>query len=114
LTGYLNRPEGRDSAAWQPEVRDITSPELMTLLEKRGANLVGLFKLNTWKVTKIVPYKGKADVGASGPSRQVLAYTATVTDGKQSMDKPFILTAYAGKDGRFLVSIVEQPYTSEG
>lgn len=114
LLGYLTRPDGRHDGRWKSAIADLTSPELMALLADKGPDFVGLFKLTTWQVAGIVPYKGNADVGASGPSRQVLAFTATVTDGRLTFDKPFILTAYAGADGRFVVSTVEQPYTSEG
>lgn len=111
LTGYLNR-SSRDDGRWADAIRDITDPDLLAQLQTSGADAVGLFRLSSWRVTAVTPYDGR-DQPVDTPSRQVLAYTAAVTDGDTTEQKPFLLYCYRSADQRWLVSMIEQPYTSE-
>jgi hypothetical protein len=111
LTGYLNR-SSRDDARWVDAIRDITDPDLLSQLQSSGPDAVGLFGLNSWRVTAITPYSD-SDQPVDTPSRQVLAYNAAVTDGRATEQKPFLLYCYRSDDERWTVSLVEQPYTSE-
>lgn len=111
LAGYLDR-SSRDDDSWSAAIADITDPQLLTALEAEGPDAVGLFKFQSWRVTQVRPSAGSKPVDT--PSRQVLAYTATVTDGERTERKPFVLYCYGSADGRWLVTLVEQPYTSEG
>jgi hypothetical protein len=111
LTGYLDR-SSRDDGRWVEAIRDITDPDLLAQLQAGGPDAVGLFGLDSWRVTAVTPYNDP-DQPVDTPSRQVLAYTAAVTDGRTTEQKPFLLYCYRSGDDRWTVSMVEQPYTSE-
>lgn len=111
LTGYLNRST-RDDGRWVEVIRDITDPDLLNQLQSSGSDAVGLLGLQSWRVTAVTPYSDP-DQPVDTPSRQVLAYNAAVTDGHTTEQKPFLLYCYRSGDGRWTVSMVEQPYTSE-
>ena len=112
LTGYLTR-SSRSDDGWVAAVRDLTAPDLLQQLTSAGPEVVGLEKLDSWRVDLIVPIE-VADAPVDTPSRQVLAYAAVVTDGQRRVDTPFQLYCYRGVDGRWLVGAVEQLYASEG
>ena len=94
-------------------VARMSTPELLADLRRAGPDLVGLDELSSWRVVAVRPFD-PGDVPVDTASRQVLAYTADVTDGVHSAEKPFILYAYRQDDGRWLVGMVDQPYSSEG
>lgn len=112
LTGYLTRPTRSDDG-WVAAIRDITTPELLAQLKAEGSDAVGLFRLKSWQVSAVKPLQ-YPDLPAKTPSRVVLAYLATVTDGTTQVRKPFVLYSYREPGGRWLIAIVEQPYSSEG
>ena len=113
LTGFLTRTDRTDDS-WSTTIADITTPDLLTRLDDAGPDYVGFYKLDSWKVKAISRYDGDPkQVPISTPSRQVLAYTVKVSDGRTTMSKPFILTAYQ-VDDRWVVAILTMPYTSEG
>lgn len=91
----------------------MTAPDLLQQLASAGPEVVGLQRLDSWRVVRIVPIE-VADAPVDTPSRQVLAYAAVVTDGQRRVDKPFQLYCYRGVDGRWLVGAIDQPYASEG
>lgn len=111
LTGYLTRVN-RDDASWQDAIAPLTTPDLVDQLALAGPDAVGLDQLTRWQVTKIAPYKA-VDQPVDTPSRVVLSYAATVTDGHVTRTKPFQLYAYLGGDGRWLIGALDQPYSSE-
>lgn len=117
IKGYLTRPDGRDDPRWKEAIADITTPELLQQLDDEGPDAVGLWNLDHWRVARIKPYK-PVETEADTPTRQTFTYTATVTDDSgekgHTQDRPFILTAYLGDDGRWLIGIAIQPYRSEG
>lgn len=112
LTGYLTR-SNRDDNRWVDPVRPLSSPELVAELEDLGPDAVGLDRLTSWRVAKIEAYQ-PVDQPVDTPSRMVLAYAATVTDGHTAIEKPFAFTSYLQPDGRWIVTSLDQPYSSEG
>lgn len=112
LTGYLSRAT-RDEMSWVDAVAPLSTPELVTDLRSAGPDLVGLEQLDRWQVTKVEPFE-PIDPPVNTESRQLLAYAATVIDGTRTVEKPFELYAYLQPDGRWLVGMVDQPYSSEG
>lgn len=112
LTGYLTRSSRSDNR-WVAAVTRFTSRELLYDLEASGPEAVGLDQLTSWRVVKVEPYR-PVDQPVDTPSRMTLAYAAVVTDGRRSVEKPFLLTCYVQPNGRWLVTSVEQPYSSEG
>lgn len=99
--------------SWVDAVAPLSTPELVTDLRSAGPDLVGLEQLGRWQVTKVEPYE-PIDPPVDTESRQLLAYAATVTDGTRTAEKPFELYAYLQPDGRWLIGLVDQPYSSEG
>lgn len=112
LTGYLSRAT-RDDTSWVDAVTPLSAPELITHLRSAGPDFVGLDQLSSWRVIKVELYK-PVNPPVDTESRQLLAYAATVTDGTHTAEKPFELYAYRQDDGRWLISVVDQPYSSEG
>jgi len=112
LTGFLTR-SSRDDVAWSDTIRDITDPDLLADLQLQGPDAVGLLKLKSWRVTAVTPFAAP-DKPVDTPSRQVLSFQATVTDGQATERKPFVLYAYRDSQQRWVVTLLEQPYTSEG
>lgn len=112
LRAYLTRSD-RDDVAWVAPVERMSTLELVVDLRRAGPDLVGLDELSSWRVAAVRPFN-PVDVPVDTASRQVLAYTADVTDGVHTAEKPFILYAYRQDNGRWLVGMVDQPYSSEG
>lgn len=112
LTGYLTR-SSRDDTRWVQAVTPLTTSELVADLQASGPDAVGLTRLTSWRVTKIQPYQA-VDQPVDTPTRVTLAYAASVTDGRHTSEKPFLLTSYLQADGRWLITSVDQPYSSEG
>ena len=112
LTGFLTRSD-REDEGWVMAVRDLTTPALLENLEAQGPSAVGLDRLGSWRVARIVPFT-TVDQPVNTESRMVLSYAATVTDGHATIEKPFQLYCYRVADGRWLVASVDQPYSSEG
>lgn len=114
LTGYLTR-SSRDDPRWGAAIADITDPDLLATLESQGPDSVGLYRLTSWRVTAVDPYTAAIDLPVDTPTRQILAYTATVTDDRGHREtKPFLLYSHLGADRRWTVTMIDQPYTSEG
>jgi len=112
LAAFLTRAT-RDDTSWADAVTPLCTPELLVDLRTAGPDLVGLNGLSTWRVTKVEPFE-PIDPPVDTESRQLLAYAATVTDGTHTVEKPFELYAYLQPDGRWLIGMVDQPYSSEG
>ena len=111
LNGYLNRSD-RDDEDWSREISNITTPELVEQLKALGPDNVGLPELKSWRVTKITGYD-PPNKPVDTPSRQVLTYIATVTDGRTKIDKPFELYSYLAEDGSWVITSIEQPFITE-
>jgi len=94
-------------------VRDLTAPELLQTLQVEGPNVVGLDHLGSWRVARIAPFAAVEQPVDTG-SRTVLSYAAVVTDGRTEVEKPFQLYCYRAADGRWRVTSIGQPYSSEG
>ena len=113
LRGFLTRSD-RNDPRWESAIASLSDPDLVAQLRAQGPDSIGLTALTSWRVTKISPIKAY-DRPVDTPTRTVLAYAATVTDGTTTLAKPFVLTAYRTDRGQpWLVSMVEQPYSSEG
>ena len=112
LSGYLTR-SSRDDDRWESAIADLSTPELVDELREAGPDMVGLDQFSSWRVTRITAFQA-VDQPVDTPSRTTLAYTAVVTDGRRSVAKPFLLYAYRQGDNRWLITLVEQPYSSEG
>ena len=112
LHGYLTR-SSRDDDRWEAAIADLSSPELLVELRKSGPNSVGLDPLSSWEVTK-VEIDAAVDPPVDTPSRMTLAYAAFVTDGHHTVRKPITLYSYLQADNRWLVTVADQRYTSEG
>lgn len=111
LNGYLNRSD-QDEDGWSQAISSLTTPELLEQLKVLGPDNVGLPQLKSWRVTKVTGYD-PPDKPVDTPSRQVLTYIATVTDGRTSVDKPFELYSYLAEDGRWVIASIDQPFTTE-
>ena len=112
LRGYLTR-SSREDDRWEAAIADLSSPELVAELQESGPDRVGFDQLESWKVAKIEPYLA-LDQPVDTPSRTTLAYAASVTDGRHTVVRPFILCAYLQVDDRWLITDTDQPYLSEG
>lgn len=112
LRGYLTRADRTDER-WVSAVRDLTAPELLQTLQVEGPNVVGLDHLGSWRVARIAPFTA-VEQPVDTESRAVLSYAAVVTDGRSEVEKPFQLYCYRAADGQWLVTSVDQPYSSEG
>lgn len=112
LRGYLTR-SSREDDRWEAAIADLSSPELVAELQESGPDRVGFDQLRSWKVAKIEPYLA-LDQPVDTPSRTTLAYAASVTDGRHTVVRPFILCAYLQVDDRWLITDTDQPYLSEG
>lgn len=111
LSGYLNRSDPDDDD-WSQSISSLTTPELMEQLKALGPDNVGLTQLKSWRVTKVTGYD-PTDKPVDTPSRQVLTYIVTVTDGRASVDKAFELYAYLAEDGRWVIASIDQPFITE-
>lgn len=111
LTGYLTR-SNRDDTAWQTAIAPLTTQQLVDELTAAGPDAVGLDQLSRWQVVKVAPVRA-VDQPVNTPTRVVLSYAATVTDGTVTRTKPFQLYAYLSDDGRWRVGALDQPYSSE-
>lgn len=112
LRGYLTRTS-REDDRWEAAIAEFSTPELVDELREYGPDSVGLDELTSWRVAKIKPYKA-VDRPVDTASRKTLTYTAFVTDGYRTVAKPFTLYVYRQVNDRWLVTLVEQPYSSEG
>lgn len=112
LQGYLTR-SSRDDDRWESAIVDLSSPELVAELHDSGPDWVGLDQLDFWRVATIRGFRA-ADQPVDTTSRTSLGYAVSVTDGHHTVEKPFVLYAYRQPDGRWLVTLVDQPYASEG
>lgn len=112
LQGYLTR-SSRDDDRWESAIADLSSPGLVAELRESGPDWVGLNQLDSWRVARIRRFRA-ADQPVSTTSRMSLGYAVAVTDGHHTFEKPFVLYAYRQPDGRWLVTVVDQPYASEG
>ena len=112
LTGYLTRSSRTDDR-WAAAIKDLSTPDLIAQLRRTDPDSVGLDQLDSWRVTKVEPYR-MVDRPLDTPTRRTLAYTASVTDGGRAVAKPFELYSYLQADGRWVVAAVDQPYSSEG
>lgn len=111
LTGYLTR-SSRDDTAWQTAIAPLSTQQLVDELTAAGPDAVGLDQLSRWQVVKVAPVRA-VDQPVNTPTRVVLSYAATVTDGTVTRTKPFQLYAYLSDDGRWRVGALDQPYSSE-
>lgn len=112
LTGFLTRADRNDDR-WASQVAGLSAPSLVDQLRAAGPDGVGLASLRSWRVQRVDPVAA-VDRSVDTPTRRVLAYAATVTDGKATEQKPFVLYSYLDPDGCWRVEDVEQPYSSEG
>ena len=112
LRGYLSRSMRTDEQ-WVSALRDLTAPELLQTLQAEGPKVVGLDRLGPWRVARIEPFTA-VEQPVDTESRTVLSYAAVVTDGRTEVEKPFQLYCYRAADGRWLVTSIDQPYSSEG
>lgn len=112
LRGYLTR-SNREDDRWESAIADLSTPGLVEELQEDGPDGVGLDHLSRWLVTTIKAYPA-FDRPVDTPSRVTLSYLAVVSDGRRTVEKPFILYVYRQSDDRWLVTLVEQPYSSEG
>lgn len=112
LTAFCTRRDRYDDQ-WVRAVSRLSSPEVVRQLRAEGPDAVGLTNLTSWRVGPI-DRVDLHDQPLETPTRQVLAYAVTVTDGTHTEQKPFVLYAYLDPDGLWRVGQVEQPYSSEG
>lgn len=112
LRGYLTR-SSHDDGGWETAIADLSTPDLVEKLQEDGPDSVGLHELSSWRVAAIKAYTA-VDQPVNAPSRTTLSYIAVVTDGRRKVEKPFTLYAYRQSNDRWLVTLVEQPYSSEG
>lgn len=112
LTAYLSRAT-RSDEAWAEAIAPLSTPDLVSDLRSAGPELVGLEGFGSWRVTGVRRYE-PVEPSLDTESRQMLAYAADVTDGVHTAEKPFVLYAYRQDDGRLLVGMIDQPYSSEG
>lgn len=112
LRGYLTR-SSRDDDRWESAIANLSSPELVDELRKSGPDSVGADALSSWQVVDVEPVVG-IDLPVDTPSRVTLSYAASITDGRRTVEKPFTVSCYRQADGRWLVGLVDQPYSSDG
>lgn len=112
LRGYLTR-SSRDDDRWEAAIADLSSAELLAELRQSGPNSVGLDPSSSWRVTKVEAHAA-GDPPVDTPSRRTLAYAAFVTDGHRTVKKRFTLYSYLQPDNRWLVTVADQRYASEG
>jgi len=112
LRAFLTRDDRYDDR-WVVSVALLSESDVVDDLRAAGPDAVGLQQLTSWRVERVDPV-GATDVALDTPTRQVLAYAATVTDGVRTVQKPFVLYAYLDLDGTWRIGSVEQPYSSEG
>jgi hypothetical protein len=112
LTGLLTR-SSRDDDNWQQAVQPYTTPELIEHLKTLGADGIGFEELSSWQPIKFQKTT-IVDQPANTPSRVVSSWIVTVTDGHQTMRKPFGVNEYLGDHGTWKVAVLQMPYTSEG
>ena len=112
LTSFLTRRD-RNDVGWTSLTGPFSSSRLVDELRRAGPEAVGLKSLTSWRVVRVEPVVA-ADPSIDTPTRRVLAYAATVTDGTKAEQKPFVLYSYLDPDGCWRVEDVAQPYSSEG
>lgn len=112
VRAFLTR-DNRNDDGWIGSVAALSTSDVVDELRAAGPDAVGLERLSSWRVER-VDRVGDNDTTLDTPTRQVLAYAATVTDGVETVQKPFVLDAYLYPDGTWRVGDVEQPYSSEG
>lgn len=112
LRAFLTRDDRYDDR-WVAPVASLSERDVVDDLRAAGPDAVGLQQLTRWRVER-VDRVADNDSALDTPTRQVLAYAATVTDGVRTEQKPFVLYAYLDLDGSWRVGDVEQPYSSEG
>ena len=112
LHGYLTR-SSRDEDRWEAATADLSSPELLAELRESRPNSVGLDPFSSWRVAKIEANPA-VDPPVDTPSRKTLAYAAFVIDGHRTAKKPITLYSNRQAADRWLVTVADQRYASEG
>jgi len=112
LQAFLTRDDRNDDR-WVASVALLSESSVVDELRTAGPDAVGLQQLTSWRVER-VDRVGDDESAVDTPTRRVLAYAATVTDGARTVQKPFVLYAYLDPDGSWRVGSVVQPYSSEG